>query len=82
MNTNHNSWTVEDANFLNHLYEIANSHHSELCSWMLAPEDRAAEQQELDTALLAIESFEACRTEFIESLEKSVAKDEDQQQNP
>lgn len=79
-----NSWTIKDAEFLDYLYQMANYHSAECASSLMAPEDRADEQEALNTAMLAIESFEACKTEFIESLEQSVAEDEDedQQQNP
>lgn len=76
-----NSWTVEDSEYLDHLIEIANYHHAECISPLMAPEDRADEQEALNTAMLAIESFKDCRTGFIESLEKAVSEDEDQQQN-
>jgi hypothetical protein len=76
-------WSIEDVEFLNHLHAIANHHRAECISPLMAEEDRLEEQEALNVALLAIESFEACKTQFIESLEKSVAEDEDedQQQN-
>jgi hypothetical protein len=70
-----NSWTLRDSEFLDHLYEIANYHSAECASSLMAPEDRADEQEALNAAMLAIESFEACKTEFIENLEKSLDKD-------
>lgn len=68
------SWTIKDSEYLDYLIEMANFHHAECASSLMAPEDRADEQEALNTALLAIEAFEGCRMGFIESLEKSLGE--------
>jgi transposase-like protein len=68
-------WSIEDVEFLTHLYEIANDHRAEITSPLMALEDRAEQEEALNTAMLAIEAFESCKTEFIQNLEKSLDKD-------
>lgn len=67
-------WSIKDAEFLDYLYQMANYHIAECASSLMAPEDRAEEQEALSTAELAIAAFEDCKTEFIENLEKSLGE--------